>query len=117
VYDQIKCFFCDATFSCDIFGYTDLTEDSVRRIHSHQNNKCSFLIDLVGPIVFQRHLREAPYRAVVPRAPRHIRPNQNIGHNHGYGDVTTMDCVPITEDRVLNILTYAVKFSHAKIRF
>ena len=96
VFDQIKCFFCDATFSCDIFGQTDLNEGLVRRIHAHQNNKCSFLISLLGPIAFLRHLREGPYR-VVPRVPQ-TQQEPNHGSVDDMDGVTLVEETDLTED-------------------
>ena len=65
VFDQIKCFFCDCTFSCDIFSRNDLNEERVNNIHAHQSN-CTFLISKIGAVEFQRLLRQGLH-AVIPR--------------------------------------------------
>jgi len=93
VFDQIKCFHCDTTFSVDIFGITELTRDLVHRIHAHQNS-CTFLINLVGAVQFQHLTRQPRYR-VIPRAPVADPREANLIVHEG-------DIIPMIEDTDLD---------------
>jgi len=58
VFDQVKCFFCAASFSCDIFGADDLTDEILNCNHAQQCRTCTFLIGQLGAVQFDRLLRQ-----------------------------------------------------------
>ena len=58
VFDQVKCFFCATSFSCDIFGFENFTKEILNSNHAQQCRTCTFLIGELGAVEFDHLLRQ-----------------------------------------------------------
>ena len=80
IFDQVKCFHCDATFYCDIFGDSGLTDImAIHRIHIQQNDKCTFLIYLIGAVQFKFLMNQPVYRVITRTDPASPQPISRQG--------------------------------------
>jgi len=80
VFDQVKCFFCAASFSCDIFGSANLTEEILTSNHAHQCRTCTFLISELGTVHFD-HLLSQRCSVQLPKYKKRRKPKENISEN------------------------------------
>ena len=53
VFDQMKCFHCQATIDCEIFGTPNITQEKIHQLHQ-ENSNCAFLINKLGINVYLR---------------------------------------------------------------
>jgi len=79
-FDQVKCFFCAASFSCDILGSENLTEEILGSNHAQQCRTCTFLISELGAVEFD-HLVRQRCQVELPKWKKRKKPDENISQN------------------------------------
>ena len=110
VFDQMKCFFCDASFDCEILHRQNMTQREVHTLHGRKNGQCTFLIQEVGAVevhkIKSRRSYSPPSKSKLERVRSEVMPVYQLT------DVDSDDSDDDSTRKELSILREMVQCRH-----